>query len=71
MGLTTEITLAVAEQTGKEPEELPPLYRTVDVDALAMLVDDVERVEFRYAGCLVQFEAGEMTVSKESAESQS
>ena len=59
------VVLAVAEATGEDPMELPPLYDTVDPDALNNLfedrIDGAERLggnfEFAYAGCDVTVRA--------------
>lgn len=43
----------VADAKGVDPLELNPLYTSVDPDALQAIVEppnDVERVEFEYAG---------------------
>ena len=66
------VVLAVAEATGEDPIELPPLYDTVDPDALNELFDSdapgAERVdghvEFAYADCDVTVRAdGRVTVA--------
>lgn len=59
------VVLAVAEATGDDAMELPPLYDTVDPDALNRLFEDrtdsIERLggsfEFAYAGCDVTVRA--------------
>ena len=59
------VVLAVAEATDEDPMELPPLYDTIDPDALNKLfgdrVDGAERLggsfEFAYAGCDVTVRA--------------
>ena len=61
------VVLAVAEATGDDPLELPPLYDTIDPDALNKLFDSSTggavgrsgRVEFAYAGCDVSVRADE------------
>lgn len=49
------VVLATAEQTGRSPLELPPLYETIDPDALDAAVQRSEscRVTFEYADCEV------------------
>ncbi|NHN48424.1 hypothetical protein G9464_12585 [Halostella sp. JP-L12] len=59
------VVLAVADATGDDPLELPPLFDTVDPDALDKLfadrIDGTERLggrfEFAYAGCEVSVHA--------------
>jgi hypothetical protein len=55
--LCLAIVAAVADVTGREPTTVPPLYPTVDVDALGRLLRDARgsevRVTFDYAGCAV------------------
>ena len=59
------VVLAVADATGDDPMELPPLYDTVDPDALNRLFEDrtdgTERLggsfEFAYADCDVTVRA--------------
>lgn len=54
------VVAAAAAVTDTEPLELPPLYETVDADALNELCASREgsdlRVSFRYAGCTVTIE---------------
>jgi hypothetical protein len=55
---TKRIVTAVADATGVDVLDLPPLYDAVDPEALGALVehadaDDTLRVEFRFAGCVV------------------
>ena len=64
------VVLAVAEATGEDAMELPPLYDAIDPDALNKLFSGAlgaERrdgsVEFAYAGCDVSVRAdGRVTV---------
>jgi hypothetical protein len=63
---------AVADETGREPTEVGPLYHVVDPDALDRLFTPTRgnvrrrgRVEFTFAGCDVAVcENGEVTVSE-------
>ena len=63
--ISQTVVLAVAEATGDDPMELPPLYDTIDPDALNKLfgdrIDGAERLggsfEFSYAGCEVTVRA--------------
>lgn len=54
--LTWKIINAVAEREGVDPDELPPLYETIDMDALNTIFDpETERpfparVDFVYNG---------------------
>lgn len=59
--LCMRIVDAVADATGTDPLDLPPLYDAVDTDRLADCVDQYrrsgsrpERVAFDYAGCRVE-----------------
>lgn len=69
--VTATIVKAVAEETGRDPFELPPLYETVDTDALNQLAnqssadhDSDLTVTFAVAGCMVQVTgAGEVRVT--------
>jgi len=59
--ISTQIIEAVAETTGVDPLELPPLYETIDPETLNALVTDSEFgqsgslniVRFAYAGYMV------------------
>lgn len=46
------VTMGIAERTSKSMAELPPLYETIDPDALDAVVKKNKscRVEFEYAG---------------------
>lgn len=56
------IVEAVAEVTGEEPAEMPPLQRTIDMDALESLVgergESSVRLSFEYVGTEVTVESG-------------
>lgn len=59
---------AVAEESGTPPDELPPLYDTVDPERLDAIVGGAEddphrRVEFTYSGFHVTVEGSDVTVS--------
>lgn len=65
--VSTAIIEAVAEKSTAEPAELPPLYQSVDVDAIEELFQPTLHgdgrtgaVEFRYHGCdvTVEFDPG-------------
>ena len=57
--IVQEVVKRVATETGRDPKALPPLYETVDPDALAVAVEtlDTGRVTFSYAGCTVTVRA--------------
>lgn len=54
---STAVVEAVAATTGREPETLPPLYETVDADAVDDLVSNdgagTLRLSFEYVGTAV------------------
>lgn len=58
---------AVTEVTGLSPTACPPLYETVDPDALDDIFENRNEgsLTFRYAGCLVSVEANGQIVLKE------
>lgn len=63
------IVETVAEVTGKEPAEMPPLQRTIDMDALESLVAERSessiRLSFEYVGTAVTVESdGTIEVSR-------
>lgn len=60
--VTREIVAAIADETDRDPENLPPLYDAVDPDALEAIVNRSPRVDreasaievtFDFAGCIV------------------
>lgn len=53
--VTERVIRAVANGTGTDPLELPPLAATIDPDALNALIRTLSdgEVSFRYAGCAV------------------
>lgn len=62
-----ELVTFVAEATGREPDELPPLSDAIDPEAaqriLASTGDESATLRFHYAGCEVTITgAGEMFV---------
>jgi len=59
--IVEKIVKGVATETSRDPVALPPLYETVDPDALAIAIDtlDTGRVTFDYAGCTVTVRTGE------------
>lgn len=69
----TAIVEVVAEATGREPTDLPPLYESIETDALDALVststDASTRVTFDYAGVEVTVRSnGEFEVRTDGAE---
>lgn len=66
--VTQDVVAAVADETGRAPETLPPLYDVVDPDALETLANrpprvgrpaaDVE-VTFDFADCVVTVSAAD------------
>ena len=63
------IVEAVAEATGREPAEMPPLQRTIDMGALESLIaergESSVRLSFEYVGTRVTVEAdGAIEVSQ-------
>jgi hypothetical protein len=65
--LCLTVVEAVAAATGREPSALPPMYPTLDVEALETLLGassgSVVSVRFEYAGCTVVAEGdGELVV---------
>lgn len=62
---------AVADATGRPPLELPPLYETVDPDALDAIAESWTHgvLRFSYAGCTVTVESpDEVHVTREDLE---
>lgn len=65
IGLT--IAAAISEATDREMEDVPPLYDSVDPDALSTVVlDSADEVnlEFEHAGCQVLVAEGSVTVEE-------
>ena len=59
------VVRSVAATTGRECDELRPLYDVIDPDALDALVGGSEaapRIEFRYEGCHVRVDAERVLV---------
>lgn len=52
---SVRIVYSVAEQTNTDPRELPPLYDTIDTDALNRLLTTLDdaQIQFEYAGQVV------------------
>ena len=69
--VTIELIHAVAEETGSDAIELPPLYEDIDPEALDRLIERATcenmSVEFEYAECSVTIsvDAGETSVRAE------
>lgn len=60
------IVHALAEATDRRPLDIPPLYGSVDLDALAMIVLDDSadtEVEFEHVGCTVKVTDETVTVT--------
>lgn len=70
----TAVVTAVADATGREPTDLPPLHHRIDADALNRLLtrgavdgDGPVHVSFSYAGVVVTIDsAGTLDVDPES-----
>ena len=63
--LSLRVIDAIAEATGSDPLEMPPLYHTVDLTALEDLFRGGQSVsvEFEYEGCAVSVRSdGSVTV---------
>lgn len=63
----SEVVLtAVAEETGRDELELPPLHGAIDVEALNRLLasDRCQRVTFEYHGFTVTATPGRITLSE-------
>jgi hypothetical protein len=63
--LDTAVIQALETATGESAMNLPPLYESVEVDALKKLIVDRDcevRVEFEHAGCNVQVDGDTVTV---------
>jgi len=59
---SVRVVQAVAESTGISPNELPPLYESIDpedLDTLLMKSPTLERVKFDYQGYSVTVEAAD------------
>lgn len=60
----------VAERTTRDPLELPPLFESIEADALDALVQGMERgsVTFRYAGRSVTVDSsGTVTIEQKGS----
>lgn len=57
------VVRSVADVTGTDPLDLPPLYEAVDADAVERLCTYADggdlSIQFEYAGCIVTVCAGE------------
>lgn len=59
--MTNRIVTEIAEETGRDPFSLPPLYTTIDPDKLTTLIETAPEgdehgavtVTFEHAGCTV------------------
>ncbi|WP_436926371.1 HalOD1 output domain-containing protein [Halosimplex amylolyticum] len=66
VSVSVAIVERLATATGREPDALPPLYRSVDPDALERLVaaGGLSHVSFSHAGCDVTVSGdGRVTVT--------
>lgn len=60
------VVRTVSEESGTDTMELPPLYETIDPDALDAAIDDLEtgEIAFKYAGYSVTVDAtGDIAVA--------
>jgi hypothetical protein len=69
-----KVVYMVADHTSTDPLDLPPLYETIDPDALDRLLEDesstTQSIEFRYADHLVRIaQDGTVDVTETSANS--
>ncbi|WP_336022479.1 HalOD1 output domain-containing protein [Halobellus salinisoli] len=60
--LTTTIVRRTSEVAGTDPGELPPLYESIDPDALETVASNSESVVFTYAGCNIVIKGGDVSV---------
>lgn len=70
--ITRQIVETVAERSNRETTELPPLYHSVDADALATLLssdgdppDSSVEITFEYAGCVIRLTAEKTEVVRD------
>lgn len=64
-GVMARVVEEVAERTGTSPYELPPLFDTIDPDALERVIESLNEgmVQFEYAGETVTVRSdGQVTV---------
>lgn len=67
VSITSDVVLAVAEYTDREPTSLRPLEETIDTDALDALFstppgNGIESLTFVYEGCRISIDRGAVTV---------
>lgn len=65
-GFDVQLVEALADATGRPLKEIPPLYESIDLDALTTLIADCEseiRVQFEHIGYTVSIECGSITVA--------
>ena len=68
--LTSAIVRSVADREATDPKSLPPLYYSVDVEALAAVVESMDeqsagRVSFSYNGYAITVDgAGRITIDE-------
>lgn len=68
---TEQVIRTVAETTGTDPLELPPLYNTIDPDALDTLVEGMTTgsISFTYTGCNITVQSdGTVSIDVPSAD---
>lgn len=61
-----QLVEALAEATERPVTEIPPLYDSIDLDALKTLIADHGseiRVRFEHIGCTVSVESGSITIT--------
>ena len=64
--VTQDVVTAVADATGRDPQDLPPLYDAVDPDALEALVNRPPHVARQATGVEVAFEFADCVVTVSS-----
>ncbi|WP_425490684.1 HalOD1 output domain-containing protein [Haloprofundus salilacus] len=57
--ISQQIVRLVADDSATEPDELPPLYHSIDPNALETIIESMSRghVQFLYAGVTVRIAA--------------
>ncbi|WP_339102838.1 HalOD1 output domain-containing protein [Haloterrigena salinisoli] len=59
----TEIVTRVSEMEGTDPLDLPPLYDSIDPEALDRLADSSD-IRFEYAGYSIAIENGTIAIDQ-------
>lgn len=61
-----EIILRISELDGRDPDELPPIRDSIDVDALKTIVESgADQVEFTHLDYVVSIRDGEISVREQ------